>query len=97
MSGYRSDPDGRLNFTTYYVQIYGDSAVGAPDTRLPPPLQHLAPRDFEIALPIDKVQSIGLFDLTAYAEFSRRLPENQIAGQGPAQARVITDGDDTSG
>ena len=95
MSGYRSDVDGRLNFTTYYVEIYGDDGLDAPDSQLPDPLKHLSPRDFEIALPIDKVQSLGLFDLKAYAEFSKRqttAPKGGIAEHAHQADNLDTDG-----
>ena len=74
VSGYRSDPDGKLNLTTYYANIYGSDAYPATTAqqKLPPPLDHLSPEDFEIALPLELVQSIGQFDLIAYAEFQRQ-------------------------
>lgn len=78
VSGYREETAGKLVFTTYYLQIYG---TDTPDTdieqrRLPKPLEHLSPNDFEMVLPVEKVHSLSRFDLTAYAAFQKQaLPE----------------------
>lgn len=64
-SGYRDVTDGTLKFTTNYYRLYED-AVGHKD-RLP----DLVIGDFEIVLPMDRMQSINLFDLEAYEEFQR--------------------------
>ena len=71
MSGYRMEQDGRLKFTTFYTQIYGTDAHPAHGARasLPKPLEHMSPQDFEVALPLELVQSLSLFDLEAYKQF----------------------------
>jgi len=51
------------------------------------PLDHLSAQDFEIVLPLDKVNSLNLFDLKAHAALSERstqtseanLPERNLA------------------
>lgn len=55
MSGYRED-DGRVIFTTYYDQFYGGDASGEDD--------------FKLILPVDKMISLGYFDVAVYAKFS---------------------------
>lgn len=63
MSGYRRN-DGRLKFTTYYTDIYGKIEAGSQKR-----LAHLSVDDFEIVLPVDKIQSANMFDIVAYEEF----------------------------
>jgi hypothetical protein len=65
------EQDGRLKFTTFYTQIYGTDAHPAHGARasLPKPLEHMSPQDFEVALPLELVQSFSLFDLEAYKQF----------------------------
>jgi hypothetical protein len=71
MSGHRMEQDGRLKFTTFYTQIYGTDAHPAHGGRvsLPKPLEHMSPQDFEVALPLELVQSLSLFDLETYRQF----------------------------
>jgi len=75
MSGYRMEADGRLKFTTFYTQIYGTDAHPAhgAQANLPKPLEHMSPQDFEVALPLELVQSLSLFDLTAYKQFQHSI------------------------
>lgn len=76
MSGYRMESDGRLKFTTFYTQIYGTDVHPAhgEQASLPEPLEHMSPQDFEVALPLELVQSLSLFDLTAYKQFQHPVP-----------------------
>jgi hypothetical protein len=65
VSGYRDDV-GRVNFTTFYSAIYKAMKRDS-ETEL----SHLSPDDFEVVLPIEKIQSANLFDFVAYEEFGR--------------------------
>jgi hypothetical protein len=65
MSGYRH-ADGRVEFTTFYSDVYEEIARGDVGR-----LSHLAIEDFEIVIPIDKIQSANMFDIVAYEEFGR--------------------------
>lgn len=69
-SGYRDKDDLRLAFTTNYQDVYGNILPTDGHLQLPSPLAHLSPKDFEVILPFDEVQSINLFDLVAYNAFS---------------------------
>src|SRR6266566_2153789 len=65
MSGYRHD-DGKIEFTTYYEDIYAEIERGEDGH-----LAHLSREDFEVVLPIDKILSANMFDIIAYEEFGR--------------------------
>jgi len=71
VSGFRSENDGRLQVTTKYTDLYGGQPPHDGARRLAPPLQHLTIQDFEIVLPVDKIHSLGLFDMVAYARFNQ--------------------------
>ena len=49
MSGYRDKKTHKLQFTSFYTELYGDNASDQ-STPLPPPLEHLTAEDFTIAL-----------------------------------------------
>jgi hypothetical protein len=87
MSGYRGDTDGRLVFTTFYDWIYGANRPKADAGKLSPPFDHLSAQDFEIVLPMDRVHSLGLFDVNVYAAFSARGTSNSGAPQ-PSSANT---------
>ncbi len=75
MSGYRRN-DGRLRFTTYYTDIYKKIEGGNKKH-----LAHLSVDDFEIVLPVDKIQSANMFDIVAYEEFSHPRRNNKKKSQ----------------
>lgn len=62
MSGFRDGVTGQVTFTTYYNRIY---------RRLSnlPTAANINVGDFRIALPLDKVQSLNMFDVAVYEEF----------------------------
>jgi hypothetical protein len=66
MSGYRR-PDGRMQFTTYYSDVYEEIELGEKGR-----LAHLTPDDFEIVIPVDQIASANMFDILAYEEFGRK-------------------------
>lgn len=65
VSGYRGG-DGRVKFTTFYSAVYERIERDSKGS-----LSHLSPDDFEIVLPIEKIQSANMFDFVAYEEFNR--------------------------
>lgn len=69
MSGYRDEKTHKINFTTFYKQLYGD--LGINDD-----LQHLHDENFEIVFSFSDVQTANLFDTKAYDEFQRHGPSN---------------------
>lgn len=91
VSGYRNSK-GRLRLTTFYLEIY-ELTADSPDEGQERTLPHLTMEDFRIVLPTDKVQSLGLFDLRAYNEFTDRgkkrlvvAPGGRTDTSGPASA-----------
>lgn len=63
MSGFRDSAAGRITFTTYYNRIY---------RKLPTLSTEIRVRDFRVALPMDKLQSLNMFDVVVYEEFQRQ-------------------------
>jgi len=63
MSGYRDATTGRVSFTTYYNRIY---------RKLPELSAEIHTEDFRIALPLDRLQSINMFDVAVYLEFQKQ-------------------------
>lgn len=74
LSGYRDAEDCRLYFTTSYSAIYEQMLNEECED-----LGHLTPEDFEIVVPISTIQSISLFDFSAYLRFSQEEPEEDEA------------------
>lgn len=64
VSGYRGEDDHRVNFTTYYDEIIAEI-----DRSNEHELGHLESEDFEVVIPVNKIVSAHLFDLTAYTRF----------------------------
>lgn len=60
MSGYRKET-GKVEFTTFYDQIYKERAKERDDDES---------NDFRLVLPIDKMLSISFFDVATYAAFN---------------------------
>lgn len=69
MSGYRDQEKHKINFTTFYTQLYGQG--GDRTAPLPAPLEHLKAEDFITLLPADRIVSYRLFDALAYSEFQK--------------------------
>jgi len=74
MSGYRAE-SGKVNFTTFYDSAYKKINVW------PNGVDGLSLEDFELVLPIDKVQSANLFDVETYNQFQTAQSQ---AGTGRA-------------
>jgi len=75
MSGYRHQETHKVNFTTFYTELYGVEDVAANQNRaLPAPLGHLRAEDFITVLPADRIASCRLFDARAYLEFQKPRP-----------------------
>lgn len=64
MSGFRDEANGRVKFTTYYSHIYRKQ-------------RHADIEDFRFALPMEKIQSLNMFDVAVYEEFQKQ--ESQLA------------------
>lgn len=74
MSGYRHQETHKVNFTTFYTELYGAGNIsGTADQEkvLPAPLEHLSAKDFITVLPADRIASCRLFDAQAYLEFQK--------------------------
>lgn len=69
LSGYRDKDTSRLVFVTNYQDVYGNNRPVDGAAKLPKPLDHLAPTDFEITIPVGELQSVNLFDVVAYKAF----------------------------
>lgn len=69
VSGYRDKDTLRIQFVTNYRDAYGSADPAQPAAALPEPLDHMAPKDFEVVLPVDNIESANLFDLVAYKSF----------------------------
>ena len=68
--GYRDGETHKVNFTTFYVQLYGK----VPDDQtapLPGEIGHLTAADFVTILPTERIVSYRLFDVAAYIEFQK--------------------------
>ena len=113
MSGYRTEETHTVAFTTFYTELYGDTAVaGAPRNaaaKLPGELDHLRPEDFITLFPVDRIASCRLFDSKAYLAFQRSTagasgpqvqPPNVPIAATPQPASIappVTDGDTKPG
>jgi hypothetical protein len=72
VSGYRDPDDLRYTFTTFYEPVY-EAFVGEPvDTEAADPR-------FQLALPADRIASIGLFDFETYEHFQQQVPTEERA------------------
>jgi len=82
MSGYRDKTTHKVNFTTFYLELYGTDDGGTVDQNkpLPAPLEHLTAEDFITALPTDRIASYRLFDARAYQKFQKSKPEEVNTG-----------------
>lgn len=67
VSGYRDRETLRYAFTTFYEPVYEEFVGDTVDT------EAVDPR-FQIALPADRIASIGLFDFETYESFQRQAP-----------------------
>ena len=85
MSGYRDRETQRLNFITFYTEIYGTNRAN-PDDQLPAPLSHLQARDFVTLIPIEKMSSCRLFDLAAYEAFGTPRATHQVPDESADQS-----------
>jgi hypothetical protein len=74
MSGYRHQDTHKVNFTTYYTELYGKAGSADQTAPLPAPLGHLTAEDFITVLPVDRIISYRLFDAPAYREFQKANP-----------------------
>lgn len=72
LSGYRHETDCDVVFTTSYVGIFNE--ILNEDNN---DINHLAPEDFEIVLPINLIQSLSLFDISAYIRFQENKAPSQ--------------------
>lgn len=68
MSGYRNVETMKVTFTTFYHKLY--DRIGQTGH-----LSHLHPEKFEIAFCFSDVQSANLFDISAYLEFQKDVPQ----------------------
>lgn len=71
MSGYRDEKTHKVNFTTFYTDLYGEYGPEDQTKPLPAPLNHLTAEDFITLLPADRIVSYRLFDAPAYLEFQK--------------------------
>jgi len=80
VSGYRDSNTGSLTLTTPYDGIYKNLADIAP---------HLEIDDFAMVLPMDKIQSLNLFDLNVYAAFQKlnSIVSSKKAKKAPKRRR----------
>ena len=86
MSGYRDQETHKVNFTTFYTELYGDDSSADQTVPLPAPLGHLTAKDFITVLPADRIVSYRLFDAPAYREFQKpKLPESPKPPEPQAQ------------
>lgn len=76
MSGYRDQETHKVNFTTFYTELYGDDGSADQTMPLPSPLGHLTAKDFITVLPADRIVSYRLFDAPAYREFQKLKPSD---------------------
>lgn len=83
-SGYRDKDTSRLVFVTNYQDVYGNDRPADAAAKLPKPLDHLAPTDFEITIPVSELQSVNLFDLVAYKAFKTRAFAKGSQDESPA-------------
>lgn len=67
VSGYRDRDDLRYTFTTFYEPVYEEFVGATVDTEAADPR-------FQIALPADRIASIGLFDFETYDSFQQQAP-----------------------
>lgn len=67
VSGYRDRDTLRYAFTTFYEPVYEEFVGDTVDT------EAIDPR-FQIALPADRIASIGLFDFETYESFQQQVP-----------------------
>lgn len=67
VSGYRDRDDLRYTFTTFYEPVYEEFVGATVDTEAADPR-------FQIALPADRIASIGLFDFETYEHFQQQAP-----------------------
>jgi len=77
VSGYRDQGTHKVNYTTFYTDLYGAAHVAGPASQekaLPAPLEHLSAKDFITVLPADRIASCRLFDASAYLEFQKPKP-----------------------
>jgi len=63
MSGFRRADTSEIKFTTYYNLIYKKLDKISPNLTID---------DFSIVLPIDKIQSVNMFDVVVYEEFQKQ-------------------------
>lgn len=76
ISGYRDSKTHKLNFTTFYTELYGDATISDSEPKaLPAPLSHLTAADFITLVPADRIASYRLFDALAYQEFQKSKPD----------------------
>lgn len=83
MSGYRNQETHKVNFTTFYTDLYGDDGSADKTAPLPAPLEHLTAKDFITVLPADRIASYRLFDAPAYREFQKPKPREPTKSPEP--------------
>jgi hypothetical protein len=78
MSGYRDEKTHKVNFTTFYTDLYGNHGTGPHSDPLPAPLDHLTAEDFITVLMADRIVSYRLFDAVAYLAFQKSNPPSNV-------------------
>lgn len=82
MIGYRRE-NGTVEFTTFYDWLYEQADIKTSHEPRESVSSQLSLQDFEIALPLDRVQSLNLFDVEIYAEF-----QDRIGSQAPERSPI---------
>ena len=73
MSGYRDQETHKVNFTTFYTELYSDDRATNQTEPLPAPLEHLTIEDFITVIPADRIASYRRFDVLAYHRFQQPM------------------------
>jgi len=75
ISGYRSENDHKINFTTFYDEIIEEIGNESGE------LNYVETQDLEVVIPIARIVSIHLFDLKLYEHFREKPEEAGAAVQ----------------
>ena len=88
MSGYREAVTHKVNFTTFYDDLYGPE--GSTEKTLPlPDLEHLTAEDFIIVLAAERIVSYRKFDVAAYGKFQQNTPAIAVPTAAPVVAPAV--------
>ena len=90
MSGYRDQQTHKVNFTTFYTELYGGDGPTDQTVPLPDPLQHLTAEDFITVLPADRIVSYRLFDAPAYRQFQKPRSADPQSSPAPQEGDPLS-------